>query len=87
MSRTLSTDASQHHGKTPSCIIVEEAALFEREVFDRVLFNAQQAGLLYPSQVWHWPNWWWGENEGDTEDERSSGSEYVDDANHQVELV
>ena len=45
MSRTLATSAtdgsdekgSSERGKTPSCIVVEEAALVERDTFDRVL--------------------------------------------------
>ena len=37
MSRTLGNDGRQQRGKVPSCVVVEEAALVDREVYDRVL--------------------------------------------------
>jgi hypothetical protein len=37
MSRTLGHDARQQRGKVPECIIVEKAALVDRDVFDKVL--------------------------------------------------
>ena len=37
MSWTLGHDARQQRGKVPECIIVEKAALEDRDVFDKVL--------------------------------------------------
>lgn len=37
MSRTLGTDASQQRGKLPRCVVVEEAELVERDVYQRVI--------------------------------------------------
>jgi hypothetical protein len=37
MSRTLGTDASQQRGKLPQCVVIEEAALVEGQVYDRVI--------------------------------------------------
>ena len=37
MSRTLGNDAKQQRGKSPSCIVIEEAALVTQEVYDRVI--------------------------------------------------
>jgi len=37
MSRTLGTDASQQRGKLPQCVVIEEAALVDRQVYDRVI--------------------------------------------------
>lgn len=37
MSRTLGTDASQQRGKLPQCVIIEEAALVDRQVYERVI--------------------------------------------------
>lgn len=37
MSRTLGNDASQERGKLPECIVVEEAALVDDVIFERVI--------------------------------------------------
>lgn len=37
MNRTLGYDARQQRGKIPRCVIVEEAALVDRDIYDRVL--------------------------------------------------
>lgn len=37
LSRTLGTDASQQRGKLPQCVVVEEAALVEEDVYERVI--------------------------------------------------
>ena len=37
MARTLGNDGRQQRGKVPSCIVVEEAALVDRQVYDQVL--------------------------------------------------
>jgi hypothetical protein len=37
MSRTLGTSGDQQRGKVPSCIVIEEGALVDREVYEQVL--------------------------------------------------
>jgi hypothetical protein len=37
MSRTLGNDGKQQRGKVPSCIVVEEASIVDRDIYDQVL--------------------------------------------------